>query len=422
MGRLSDLPFCSVGQYHSIYLSLVSIFHTLPYVDVYKRQIELKNIVNLMISKIPGRNLTQLIINNSKFSKVFVPNLRNDSMVKLIKNCESLSNFIRVCDFPEKFKSIAIQAENKSAIELVYERLFDGGYYAEILRYNNIVPVLNLELLLKSCIRSGEFEKYESLSKKFNDKINEPSRIDMQLEFLINKNDLKGAFELFEKTPKKLRTPHKTMDLYTFALFLDSFNRSITYYESPENTLQFANILSSQTSFINLLSTYNLIAHSDQLLNFNVGGMASNVKKEILSQMLNNLYDSIGLFSSTIGNDESVKEKLREKLKNYCRFKAYLKSPELDIDELKTLISVESFLNPFTPATLFNNLVETLYLNENASSLVLQNGLIFSLQQKGLNKILSYLEKTFINNENHASIEKIREFRSLLSKRKPVQA
>lgn len=103
------------------------------------------------------------------------------------------------------------------------------------------------------------------------------------------------------------------MDLYTFALFLDSFNRSITYYESPENTLQFANILSSQTSFINLLSTYNLIAHSDHLMNFNIGGMAAKVKKEILNQMLNNLYDSIRLLSPSIENDKSMKEKLREK-------------------------------------------------------------------------------------------------------------
>ncbi|CAI4671365.1 BFH_collapsed_G0040090.mRNA.1.CDS.1 [Saccharomyces cerevisiae] len=390
--------------------------------EVCPDSIELKNIVNLMISKIPGRNLTQLIINNPKFSKVFVPNLRNDSMLKLIENCESLSNFIRVCDFPEKFKSIAIQAENKNAIELIYERLFDGGKYADILRYNNIVPVLNLELLLKSCIRSGEFKKYENLSKKFNDKISESSKIDIQLEYLINKNDLKGAFTLFEKTPRELRTPHKTMDLYTFALFLDSFNRNITYYESPENTLQFANILSSQTSFINLLSTYNLIAHSDHLMNFNIGGMAAKVKKEILNQMLNNLYDSIRLLSPSIENDKSMKEKLREKVRNYCRFKAYLKSPELDMDELKTLVSVESFLNPFTPSMLFNNLIETIYINEHASSLVLQNGLIYSLQQKGLNKILSYLEESFITSGNDANIEKVREFRSLLRKSKPLQA
>ncbi|CAI4047585.1 hypothetical protein SKDZ_13G0470 [Saccharomyces kudriavzevii ZP591] len=389
--------------------------------DICPDSIELKKIVNLIISKIPGRDLTELVINNSKFTKVFVPNLRNDSMVKLIKNCESLPNFIKVCDFPEKFKSIAIQAENKSAIELIYERLFDGGNYIDILRYNNIVPVLNLELLLKSCIRSGEFKQYENLSTRFSDKISESSAIDIQLEYMINKNDIKSALELFKKTPKELRTPHKTKDLYTFALFLDSFNRDITYYESPENTLQFANILSSQTSFINLLSTYNQIAHSYQLMGFNVGGMATKVKKEILIQMLNNLQDSIRLLSPSIDNDELMKKKLREKVKNYCRFKAYLKSPELDIYELKTLISIESFLNPFTPSLLFNNLVETIYLNEHAPSLVLQNGLIYSFQRKGLNKILNYLEESFISNENDANIEKVRELRSVLGSSKPFQ-
>ncbi|KOG97264.1 ribonuclease P [Saccharomyces eubayanus] len=382
---------------------------------------ELKTLVNLIISKIPGRELTQLVINSSKFNDVFVPNLRNDSMIKLIKNCESLSNFIRVCDFPEKFKSIAIQAENKNAIELIYEKLFDSGNYADILRYNNVVPVLNLELLLKSCIRYGEFKKFESLFKKFNDKINESSKIDIQLEYLINKNDLKGALELFAKTPKDLRTPHKTMDLYTFALFLDSFNRDITYYETPENTLQFANILSSQASYINLLSTYNLIAHSDQLMSFNTGGMASKVKKEILTQMLNNLYDSVRLLSSSIETDESMKQTLREKVQNYCRFKAYLKSPELDIDELKTLISVESFLNPFTPSILFNNLVETAYLNEHAPSLVLQNGLIYSFQKDSLIKVLDYLEEQFASNGDNSSIEKVREFKFVLSKSKSLQ-
>ncbi|CAI4685329.1 CFF_collapsed_G0040630.mRNA.1.CDS.1 [Saccharomyces cerevisiae] len=157
-------------------------------------------------------------------------------------------------------------------------------------------------------------------------------------------------------------------------------------------------------------------------MNFNIGGMAAKVKKEILNQMLNNLYDSIRLLSPSIENDKSMKEKLREKVRNYCRFKAYLKSPELDMDELKTLVSVESFLNPFTPSMLFNNLIETIYINEHASSLVLQNGLIYSLQQKGLNKILSYLEESFITSGNDANIEKVREFRSLLRKSKPLQA
>ncbi|CAD6639644.1 HN1_G0017430.mRNA.1.CDS.1 [Saccharomyces cerevisiae] len=92
------------------------------------------------------------------------------------------------------------------------------------------------------------------------------------------------------------------------------------------------------------------------------------------------------------------------------------------MDELKTLVSVESFLNPFTPSMLFNNLIETIYINEHASSLVLQNGLIYSLQQKGLNKILSYLEESFITSGNDANIEKVREFRSLLRKSKPLQA
>ena len=186
-------------------------------------------------------------------------------------------------------------------------------------------------------------------------------------------------------------------------------------------TLQFANILSSQASYINLLSTYNLIAHSDQLMSFNTGGMASKVKKEILTQMLNNLYDSVRLLSSSMETDESMKQILREKVKNYCRFKAYLKSPELDIDELKTLISVESFLNPFTPSILFNNLVETAYLNEHAPSLVLQNGLIYSFQKNSLIKVLDYLEERFASNGDDSSIEKVKEFKSVLNKSKPLQ-
>ncbi|QLG72231.1 hypothetical protein HG535_0C05850 [Zygotorulaspora mrakii] len=366
---------------------------------------ELKYLTNTMCVKCTGKNLEKTLLEHPSFQIRILPSLTDESLLRLAKNC-SLDHWINQAQFPKKFKSIAAQAEFKSSIGYVYDQLSKNKEYSRILLFNKVCPVLNIEILLKSCIRTGNYELYRQMFEKYRDHLG-PSALDIQSEYLINRGRIDEAVNLIKSA--SVRTPCKTLDIYTFGLFLQSFYKEVTSYEAPEDTLQLANLLSAQSSFMGMLSLYDTITKSDTFLI--ESDITFAVKSEILEQMLNNLYDATELVDV---NSEEVSDKFNSKIQNYFRFRAFLKLPQLQLGDLKQLLGIWAKVNPFAIDTLFNNMVETIYLNPNGRLLYLEHDLSVSFKPHDIHELCADIENFYKMEEDAENTSKVQKFKSLL--------
>lgn len=370
---------------------------------------EQKYLTNLTVIKAPHDKLEGLILSNPQFRSQMLPFLRDESLLRLAKNSD-VYKWIEMTDFPKEFMGIAVQAEYKASIEYVYAQLYHMKDYETILQYNRSCPVLNMEILLKSCIRSGEYTEYLQLFGKFKDHLG-PSALDIQSEYLINNGQIDEAVDLINSA--SVNTPHKTFDLYTFGLFLQSFTKEIAYYEAPENTLQLANLLSTQSSFSGMLALYDVVSHSTTLIAGE--NMKSAVKVELLEQMLNNIHDAVVFFDM---NDENIRGEFVLKLQNLFRFKVFLKQPFVTLNDMKKLLHIWKNINPYAIDALFNNMVESIYLNPSAQSLYLENDLMFHYTSESLLELTNEVENFYINDEDPETVEKVRKFKSVMRENK----
>lgn len=367
---------------------------------------ELKYITNSLAAKCPSRLLSEAVLEHPSFQAKILPALKDESLLRLAKNCSNIDEWIKAAEFPKRFKSIAVQAEFKASIQYTYERLYHRKSYQEILRCNKICPVLNVEILLKSCIRSGEYELYRTLFDKFKGTLGSMA-LDIQSEYLINNYKVDEAVNLIKSA--SIRTPNKTLDIYTFGLFLQSFSKSVTYYESPENTLQFANILSSHSSFSGMLAFYDVVSHSD-LFNF-TNDIKSVVKKEILEQMLNNLHDASSLVDVA---DAEVMKTFHRKLQNYFRFRAFLKMPHLTLGDINQLLTIWAKTDPYYVDTFFNNMVETIYLNPNGRCLYLDCDMTFHFGPRDILELNKQIEEFYLTEKDQENVHKVRKFNEIV--------
>ncbi|CDH16912.1 related to Ribonuclease P protein component,mitochondrial [Zygosaccharomyces bailii ISA1307] len=370
---------------------------------------EQKYLTNLIVIKAPYDRLEEFVLKNASFSEQIFPFLKDESLLRLAKNCD-IKYWIEKTEFPKRFMSIAVQAEYKASIEYVYDKLYRMKDYKSILKYNKCCPVLNMEILLKSCIRTGEYSLYRKLFDKFREHLG-PCSLDIQSEYLINNLKIDEAVNLINSA--SVRNPHKTLDIYTFGLFLQSFKKDVAYYEMPENTLQFANLLSSQTTFSGMIALYDMVSHSG-LLNFGES-VKPAVKVEILEQMLNNLQDATALVSVT---DAEVREEYTMKLRNFFRFKVFLKQPFVTLLDMKKLLHVWKAVDPYAIDALFNNLVESIYLNPSAQALYLENDLMFHYTSDSLGELLNEIESFYESEENVEDVEKVRKLKSVIEENK----
>lgn len=367
---------------------------------------ELKYLSNCLVVKTFNQDLQSKILNHPLFESKLLPYLKDASFLRLAKNCNDIYTFINKVGFPERFKSIAVQAEFKSTVGYVYEKLFQLKDYRSVLDFNKISPTLNTGILLKSCIRSGDYDEYKQLFNKFRRSLGAEA-LNIQAEYLINTGKIDEAINLIKTS--SAHTENKTVDLYSFALFLKSFENGAVYLDSVENTLQLANYLSSQSSFSDMVSLYRTVMDSNILLEKSKFNTA--VKLELLSQMLNNLNDSLQFVD--IQNDQ-VQAKYVEKLKNYYRFRAFTKMPSFSEHEIYQLINIWSSVDPYAIDAFFNNIVETVYLNSNTRLLYIQNDLVFEFKPKQMFSLVERIEEFYRSEKDEESLKKVQSFKSVL--------
>lgn len=374
---------------------------------------QLKFLTNLTVIKCSNQNLEELVLKHPLFQSKILPSLKDESLLRLAKNSSSINLWIQLADFPKRFKSIAVQADFKSSIEYVYLQLYHQKDYSKILGYNKICPALNMEILLKSCIRSGDYALYRQMFDKFREDLG-PAALDIQSEYLINNFKVDEAVNLIKSA--SVRTPHKTLDIYTFGLFLQSFHKDIAYYETPENTLQFANLLSTQSNFAGMLALYDMVSHSE-LFNFD-NDVKYAVKAEILEQMLNNLHDATSLID---GLTNEIKSKFASKLQNYFRFRAFLKLPQLALQDMKMLLHIWERVYPSAIDALFNNMVESIYLNPNGRALYLDCDMTFNFKPEELLEVSNDIEEFYRLEKDDEDADKVKRFKLLLKEVCPLK-
>ena len=135
------------------------------------------------------------------------------------------------------------------------------------------------------------------------------------------------------------------------------------------------------------------------------------VKLELLSQMLNNLNDSLQFVDI---QNEQVQAKYVEKLKNYYRFRAFTKMPNFSEHEIYQLINIWSSVDLYAVDAFFNNIVETVYLNSNTRLLYIQNDLVFEFKPKQMFSLVERIEEFYRSEKDEESLKKVQSFKSVL--------
>lgn len=396
---------------------------------------ESKSLTNLIISKIAPTQIEFLLFLKSNkdptislekqffFQKFMLNYLRDVSLSKILrslKHTDICPQFIATVKFPENFKSITVQAEFKESIDLIYEKLFEARDYESIVRFNDICPVLNLNILLKSTIRSGEIKIYETLFEKFKSSLSRDQLIEIKCEYLLDSLKIDETLKLCEEY-KDDKTCGKSKDYSTFANFLKSFTtESSLIMDHPENTLQFSNQLSTFGGFTEVLNYYN--QHSELLGDPLTLAERLQINKNVLDQMLNNLVDASKLFfenqNITVGllNKTEIVRQFQLKLKTFYRFKAFLKIQNYKVSELQRLLDIWSKVEPFSIDSFFNNIIETIYLKPDTTSntLSLKHNLLWNFDKSSLKIIAEDIIHAYQAVGDQPKIVKVEQFKTFL--------
>lgn len=372
-----------------------------------------KYLSNCLVVKTFNQDLESKIVNHPMFESKILPYLKDSSLLRIAKNTSNTRKFAHKIQFPKRFKSIAVQAENRSTIGFIYEHLFLEKDFDSILKFNKVCPVLDVSLLLKSCVRSGNYDEYEKLYAKFKNSLGNEA-LNVHAEYLVNLNKIDEAICLIKSAPKD--TKHKSSDLLSFALFLKSFKTDVLYVEHIENTLQLANVISIQQSFSSMISVYQTLLGDRSVMQNMKLNKAVNL--EIAEQMLNNLCDALQFVDL---KNEHAQKVFFNKLKNYLRFRVFLKLPELNNHEFNQILELYCLLSPPSVDRLFNNIVETIYLNSGARQLYLQNDLIFKFTPEQISNIVDRIGCFYHSEKNEENEQKAEDLKKLLNQVYPVE-
>ncbi|CUS23818.1 LAQU0S12e00716g1_1 [Lachancea quebecensis] len=369
---------------------------------------EEKYLSNCLAVKTYSKELEEKVLKHPLFREKILPHLKDVFYVRLAKHTSNFPFFMEQIGFPQRFRSIADQVEHKEIVGYIYERLFKDKKYNEILALNNVCPVLDVELLLKSCIRAGEFAQYKAVFNKFKDSLGDAS-LNVQAEYLITNKKIDEAVKLIRGSSQ--RTEHKTNDLLSFALFLKSFSEPVMNFDLIENTLQLANILSSQDAFASMVALYQTLMHDSASMHGTSINQATSC--EIVQQMLNNLSDAIQFVDL---ENENVRKIFQRKINNYFRFRMFLKLPNLDEGTVLRMIDIYARVQPQAIDTLFNNIVETIYLNPNTRLIYLRNDMVFNFKPQQLASVIRKIEELYVSNNEIEDADKARNFSGVLEK------
>lgn len=368
----------------------------------------MKYISNTIVIKCLKFLLEKDVLNHPLFLSTLLPNLSDKSLLRIASNCSNITHFIEKVEFPERFKSIAVQAEFKQTIAFIYDSLMKAKAYGSIIGFNETVPCLNLQSVLKSCIRGGDYEKYSVLMKKFKSELTIPEYTVLKAEYLINNQRIEEAMSLLEDETKSI--PHRTADLYTFALFLMSFKgHSISFEKSIENTLQLANVISSQVYFNEMIHVYEEAVRGESFTESQ--RLDGCVKLELCQQILNNFEDSLQFIDL---KNKDINKVFNEKMKNYLRFRSYLKINTLSETEMTQLIKIWYASSPAKVDSLFNNIVETLCLNNDATTININDLISFDAQKSSILKYVNLIKQFYLSDSLADEATKAKKFADVL--------
>lgn len=369
-------------------------------------QDECKVIANALGNKIANIQQADILLNDERSLTYILPHLKDNALSNLVKYCTDIYVYMEKIGFPSRFKGIATQAEHKNSIAFVYSKLYELKDYQSIIELNKFCPVLDLKILLKSFIRTGDYPSFLALFDKYKHEFGSEG-LDLQVEYLINIGQIDSALDIVQTSNQ--RTPNKTLDLFSFAKYIKSFSNEVSIDEQPENTLQLANMLSSQNSFSGMLSVYDIVNKSGNI-DFH-GPNSTIIKTEILAQMFNNLEDALGFFDPI---DNQIQEVFSHKLKSLLRLKIFFKSPMITKSQLVQLIHIWNVIQPQSINVLFNNIVESIYLDDKIRVLYLEEGITFPFTIDEITEIIGEIANCAASRMDSQNLQKAQEFKNFL--------
>ncbi|AET39632.1 ribonuclease P Ecym_4601 [Eremothecium cymbalariae DBVPG len=373
-----------------------------------KDEKSLAGIIENIGQSILKSNQEEILLNHPLFKTDILPHLTDSSLTKLAKKSNIL-DFISKIGFPEQFCSIALQAKYKGTIEHIFSKLFSLKEYSSILKYNTVVPCLLTSIVLKASIRSNSFEDYKTLRNKFKDFLG-PEGVAIHSEYLITKGRIQKALDYINEATEE--PTMRTKALYTFALFLKSFQGNVTCVAEVDDTLQLANSLTTYENFHEMISFYRKLLDT-RLLHFReMSNLDKAVNLELTEQMLNNLYDALQFIDCSA---QSVRDKFVIKLDNYIRFRYFLKLNVVTKGDFSQLFVIWKKAVPDAIDTLFNNIVELFYLNPTSKVLYISDGLSLHFDKEMIYEIIEDIGRFYESEGKIEHLEKVHKFQSVLN-------
>ena len=368
----------------------------------------LKYICNTMVVKCPRNSLEDCIVNHPLFSETIVKQLTDKSLSRLSLYSTDIKSLIKSIDFPNRFKSIASQAEYSNTISSIFKTLFRKKDYDAVLDFNKTVPCLDVCLVLKSLIRLGNYSTYLSELKKFKNTLPPGMFPVIHSEYLINRGNFADAMSLLKSSPDIVS--HQTYDKYSFAMFLLSFNGNPPRIDFDiENTLQLANVLTSFNSFSNIIDCYKRVTKSGYFSRNSQNN--HSVRKEILQQMLNNIEDSMSFVDL---EDASILRIYETKLQNYVRFRVSLRMNLFNSDEMLQMINIWKKINPVLIDDLFNDIVSSFYLNHEIKTITFMKSVVLELNKETLLQLLDSISNVYQQENLVEHQTKVQQFRDIV--------
>lgn len=367
---------------------------------------EIVSLKNMMIEKLNTEQIQIILLDDLDFfKKNFIPSLKESSLLKIL-DCLKTSpsfkfnsiHFINLLEFPYNYRTISKQIEFKRVIEYIYKLLFEEQRYESIINFNDQCRVINLEILLKSYIKSGNKKKFNEVFKKYSKSLTQAQITDIEKEFQIENRRIQQLIQAVDKT--SLKKNDKKLIEYedSFKFFIRSFStREVNSKNAPKSLTQFINKLSSFHTMESLIPFFESNFKNLPELNSNANYRLRNqFKLGISTQLLENILKASNIFVNYSKiNDKLPIQSFRSKINLYYNLKTYLKNNIIVTDDLLLLIKIWSNILPKDINKLLNNIIETIYLEDSkieVGILHLPKRLKWNFNKNTLNVVLNEIQ------------------------------
>lgn len=371
---------------------------------------------NMMVNTLKTEQIQLMLLNDLAFFREnFVPYLKQSSLLKILE-CMKTSpffhfnsiHFIKLAGFPYMYRSLSRQIEFKEVIGQIYELLFQEERYDSIIHFNDQCRVINLEILLKSYIRSGNKNKFNEMFTKYNKSLTPEQIVDIRKEYEVENARIEKLMN-----PMKADVNGTPIDT-SFAKFIQSFTTDeITVKKNPENLSQLVNGLSSLPTLDSLIPYFekNIENIPEYKLN-NDKQLKIQIRLGVSSQILENLLKASNIFVNYCPDKSQIPiAPFKSRIRLYYNFKTYLRDKILLTDDLLLLVKIWSNISPTEVVKLLDNIIETIYLEEGpikVGILHLPHRLRWKFNKSTLNLVLDAIEFHCQSREDLEHLTKIK--------------